>query len=102
MPNLTVCAGCGDDEAFRFSYSEGCLFCLNCFGDAKDTTVLNPTVLAAMRHIIYSDFSKIYSFEIPKKDAELLSLITEKYVSVQSEYKFKTLDFYKSVKEPTI
>ena len=99
MPNLTGCAMCGEDTAFRFSFSEGCLFCLECQTDAKDTTVLSPTVLAAMRHIIYSDFSKIYSFEIPEKDAEILSLVTEKYISVQSEYKFKTLDFYKSVKE---
>ena len=61
--------------------------------------IAETTVLAAMRHIVYSDFSKIYSFEIPEKDAEILSLVAEKYVSVQSEYKFKTLDFYKSVKE---
>lgn len=97
MPNLSGCASCGEDTAFRFSYSEGCLFCLECGNDIKDTTVLSPTVLAAMRHIIYSDFSKIYSFEIPEKDAELLSLITERYVSIQSEYKFKTLDFYRSL-----
>lgn len=102
MPNLTGCAVCGEDEAFRFSYSEGCLFCLECATDANDTTVLNPTVLAAMRHIIYSNFSKIYSFKIPEKDAEILSLITEKYVSLQSECRFKTLDFYKSIKEPKI
>ena len=99
MPNLTGCAMCGEETAFRFSFSEGCLFCLECQNDAKDTTVLSPTVLAAMRHIVYSDFGKIYSFEIPEKDAEILSLVTEKYISVQSEYKFKTLDFYKSVKE---
>ena len=102
MPNLTGCAMCGEDNAFRFSYSEGCLFCLNCEAEANDTTVLSPTVLAAMRHIVYSNFSKIYSFEIPDKDAEILSMITERYVSVQSEYKFKTLDFYKSVKEPNV
>ncbi len=101
MPNLTGCAAC-DDEAYRFSFAEGCLFCLNCGKDVSDTTVLNPTVLAAMRHIIYSDFEKIYSFEIPEKDAEILSSITEKYVAVQSDYHFKTLDFYKSVKEPKL
>ena len=97
MPNLTGCAVCGDEEGFRFSFSEGCLFCLECGKDVKDTTVLNPTVLAAMRHIIYSDFEKIYSFEIPKQDGAILSSITEKYVSVQSEHHFKTLDFYKSL-----
>ena len=102
MPNLTGCAACDDDKAYRFSFTEGCLFCLNCGKDVSDTTVLNPTVLAAMRHIIYSDFEKIYSFEIPEKDAEILSSISEKYVAVQSEYHFKTLDFYKSVKEPKL
>jgi DNA repair protein RecO (recombination protein O) len=102
MPNLTGCATCGEDDAFKFSYSEGCLFCLECIPESNDITVLNPTVLAAMRHIIYSDFGKIYSFEIPERDAEILSSVTEKYVSIQSEYKFKTLDFYKSVKEPNI
>lgn len=102
MPNLSGCAVCGEDNALRFSYSEGCLFCLECEADAKDTSVLSPTVLAAMRHIIYSDFSKIYSFEIPEREAEILTSVTEKYVSVQSEYKFKTLDFYKSVKDPQV
>ena len=102
MPNLTGCAACGDEQSYKFSFTEGCLFCLDCGNDINDTTVLNPTVLAAMRHIIYADFEKIYSFEIPEKDAEILSSISEKYVAVQSEYHFKTLDFYKSVKEPKI
>lgn len=102
MPNLTGCALCGDEQSYKFSFSEGCLFCLECSANANDITVLNPTVLAAMRHIIYSDFEKIYSFEIPEKDAEILSSITEKYVAIQSEYHFKTLDFYKSVKEPKL
>lgn len=101
MPNLTGCADCGE-EAYKFSFSEGCLFCLECGNQNRDVTVLNPTVLAAMRHIIYSDFEKIYSFEIPETDAKILSSITEKYVSIQSEINFKTLDFYKSVKEPQL
>ncbi len=102
MPNLTGCAVCGEEESYKFSLSEGCLFCLECGSDVGDTTLLNSTVLAAMRHIIYSDFEKIYSFEIPENDAKILSSICERYVSVQSEHHFQTLDFYKSVKEPRL
>lgn len=99
MPNLTGCASCGEEKSYKFSFADGGLFCMECGNDIKDYTVVNPTVLSAMRHIIYSDFEKIYSFKIPEKDAKILSSITEKYVAIQSEQRFKTLDFYKSVKE---
>lgn len=102
MPNLSGCASCSEEKAYNFSHSNGGLFCLECGKDVSDTVVLNPTVLSAMRHIIYAPFEKIYSFEIPEKDAKILSSITEKYVAIQSEMRFKTLDFYKSVKEPKI
>lgn len=98
MPNLTGCAVCGEENALKFSYSEGCIFCNECGTDENDTVFLNPTLLAAMRHIIYSDFEKIYSFILPEKDLKTLSAITERYVAIQSDHNFKTLDFYKSVK----
>lgn len=99
MPDLTACADCGAEEgAFRFSYTDGGILCGNCNTDINKTVTLTPTLLAAMRHIIYAPFEKIYSFEIPQNDLEQLSKITEAYVSAQSEHHFKTLDFYQSVK----
>ncbi len=103
MPDLTVCAGCECEQGvFRFSYTEGCMFCSQCKGEAGESVWLTPTLLAAMRHIIYSPFEKIFGFEIPEQDLQRLTAITEKYVSVQSEHHFKTLDFYLSVKESVL
>ncbi len=106
MPDLTICEGCQEDNTnppYYFSYREGSIFCEKCKKNAEGEVIrLSNTLLAAMRHIIYSDFKKIYSFEIPKKDLSVLSSITEAYVKIQSDSIFKTLEFYKSVKEPAI
>lgn len=99
MPDLTVCDGCDEEVNLPyFSLTEGNLFCPDCAKSQKDIVTLNPTILAAMRHIIYSPFEKIYSFEIPMEDMKALSSITERYVAVQSEHHYKTLDFYLSLK----
>lgn len=99
MPDLTGCACCEEENALPyFSLDEGNVFCQNCKPQGNDIVQLNPTLLAAMRHIIYSPFEKIYSFDIPTDDMKKLSSITEKYVSLQCEHHFKTLDFYLSVK----
>ncbi len=99
MPDLTVCGGCDAEEgAFSFSFTEGCIYCSDCSAEVGESVALTPTLLAAMRHIIYAPFEKIYSFEIPKSDMRKLSQITQKYVTIQSEHHFKTLDFYLSVR----
>ena len=50
-----------------------------------------------MRHIVYSEFGKLYSFEIPHESAIRLSKITEKYLLKQTDYKFTTLEFFNSL-----
>ncbi len=102
MPDLSACAGCEQepgDGAYYFSLTEGVLFCGGCVKKDVNTLPINATVLAAMRHIVYSDFKKIYSFEMPARDLAALSILSERYVAVQSDTHFQTLDFYKSVKD---
>ena len=48
---------------------------------------------------VFSEFKSIYSFEIPEKSANELSDITENYLSVQTDHRFSTLDFFNSIKE---
>ena len=100
MPNLVSCAQCEKIEGKRLwlSVVDGNIYCENCVKGKEQTLPVSNTILAAMRHIIYSDFSKIFSFQIPDKDMKLLSLIGEKYISAQCDFHFKTLDFYKSVR----
>ncbi len=99
MPDLTGCENCAENSNLPyFSLEEGNLICPNCAKPSKNVATLNTTLLAAMRHIVYSPFDKIYSFEIPDDDMKILSSITERYVSIQSEHHYKTLDFYLSLK----
>ena len=60
-------------------------------------TPLDRTLLSAMRHIVYSEFSRLYSFTIPNDSANRLSEITGKYITVQTDHRFAALDFYNSV-----
>ena len=77
--------------------SEGSLICKDCAESLDGLTPLDRTSLSALRHIAYSEFSKLYSFSVPEKSAVALSKITEKYLTLQTDYKFSTLDFYHSI-----
>ena len=97
-PNLVACDGCGEFESdiMYFNTYDGVLYCENC-RKGEYCEPINLTVLKAMRHIVYSKFESLYSFEIPENQAAILSRITEKYIMFQTEHKFSTLDFYKSI-----
>ena len=99
-PDLIACDKCGkfEDDYMFFRYSDGKLFCKDC--NSPDTTEqINLDILKAMRHIIFSEFNKIYSFSLSDENSKKLSSITEKYIIYQTEHKFKTLDFYNSLTE---
>lgn len=99
MPDLVACGGCGkfEDDIMYFDISGGRLFCADCKGETADLTPLDRTLLSAMRHIVYSEFSRLYSFTVPNESAKRLSEITGKYITVQTDHRFAALDFYNSV-----
>lgn len=99
MPNLVACDGCGkfEDDIMYFDISGGKLLCADCKGETGGFTPLDRTLLSAMRHIVYSEFSRLYSFTIPNDSANRLSEITGKYITVQTDHRFAALDFYNSV-----
>ncbi|MBR3909107.1 MAG: DNA repair protein RecO [Clostridia bacterium] len=96
-PNLVACDGCGkfEDAVMYFKLDDGALYCNDC--QKENCISLTLTVLQAMRHIIYSKFEQLYSFEIPENAAKELSKLTEKYVSYQTEHKFTTLEFLRGI-----
>jgi len=97
-PDLVACSSCGafEESVMFFSLQDGCLFCKNCNVSSQNKPI-NKTVLNAMRHIVFSEFENIYSFEIPKDDALYLSSITEEYISLQTDYKFSALQLFKTL-----
>ena len=98
-PDLVACCECGEYEGeMLFDCMEGSLFCAKCAELCPPSALpVSQGILAAMRHIIYSDFSKLYSFTLPENQASRLANISETYLKNQLEREFKTLDFYHSL-----
>ncbi|MGN0451682.1 MAG: DNA repair protein RecO [Acutalibacteraceae bacterium] len=99
MPDLVACSGCGkyEDDIMYFDISGGRLLCHDCKGETADLATLDRTMLSAMRHIVYSEFGRLYSFTVPENSAKRLSEITGRYITVQTDHRFAALDFYNSV-----
>ena len=97
MPDLTGCAACGtytDDEMF-FDRREGCLYCSGCAESGEPLTV---GVLAAMRHICYSETDKVFSFTLSDDGLRKLANLTQGYMHTHLNHTFKTLQFYHQIK----
>ena len=101
MPNLVACGGCGkfEDDIMYFDVRDGKLLCAECKSQTGGLIPLDRTILAAMRHIVYAEFSRLYSFTVPEESADKLSEITGKYITIQTDHRFAALDFYNTVKE---
>ena len=100
MPNLVACSECSkfEDSMMFFDIESGQLFCSEC-EHTSNSVPLNPTLLSALRHIAFSEFKKLYSFDIPDMDAKKLSEITSKYIIQQTEQHFSALEFYQTLSE---
>lgn len=101
MPDLVGCGECGcyEAQAWHFYPRTGGLLCQACAGHAPppDGVALGPGVLAAMRHIIYAEFVKLFSFTLGKEALQRLGSLSEQYLLQQTETNFSTLQFYHSL-----
>lgn len=102
MPDLVGCRECGSDIKFPLwlDLLGGDMLCNECKSVPTvqgQFAELDKTTFAAMRHILYSDFSKVFSFSLPPQNARYLSFVTERYLLAQTDRKFKTLEFFHSL-----
>ena len=100
MPDLICCSQCGAYEAptMYFQISRGTLYCSDCFVNTGEPVVeLSKGALAAMRHIIYSRFEKIFSFQLTGPSRQELEEAAERYTIHVLQKRLKTLDFYNSL-----
>lgn len=103
MPDLVSCRGCGCYEAEQIFFlprtSE--IVCGACAGDipaGHPHILLSKGILAAMRHIIYSDTDKLFQFSLPREPLMRLNEVAQLYVIEQLDKRFDTLDFYLTMK----
>ena len=98
-PDLFGCHICGSQSPNRFDLSAGQLECQNCRSRESNgiRMPVSSSVLEAMRYICLCDPKKLFSFQIGKDTLEMLSKLTEAYLTTQLERGFSTLDFYKTL-----
>ena len=97
MPELISCNKCKtyESDTMNFLIKQGKLFCKNCTSNDEDFCItLNPTLLTALRHIVYSPLENLFKFSVLSETAKSLNLITEKYVRYHVSEKFKSLEFF--------
>ncbi len=100
MPDLVMCSDCGtyQDEEMLFVPKTGKLFCKKC-GDKNGVIGIRMplSVVTALRHTIYADFDKLFSFELKEELLPLLNTASENYVQYMTDRDYQTLQFYKTI-----
>ena len=96
-PLADTCAVCGreDLEDPVLDPVQGVVRCRGCGGGAGRPLCRDS--LAAMRHIVYGDPKRLYSFHLGPEPLRRLSVAAEAFLFAQLERGFHTLDFYKSI-----
>ena len=98
MPNLICCSNCAAYEADKmyFLIGRGKIYCENCFVEREAKyAVLSLGALRAMRHIAFSEFQKLFSFNLTKEAQKELSYACEEYMLSVLQHSLGTLEFYK-------
>lgn len=100
MPDIVCCRECGafEPEEIYFSLKSCGFVCADCFRSEDDSCFhLYISELSAIRHIVLSDFNRLFNFRMPEKNLRRLGDFLEVYTKSRLERNFSTLDFYKSL-----
>ncbi len=100
-PDLRACRNCicYEHDMMFFDFRSSTIICNDCVErNEYDYIELSPSLLYALRFIIYSPVEKIYHFTL--KNSILINLISfsEKYLLHHLDREYKSLDYYKSIK----
>lgn len=101
-PEITACEICGKTEPDRprIHLKSGVLHCEDCREGLEEgiSMPLSPEALAALRHIVYGDPKRLFSFRLSAASLKELGNASEAYLQTQLECGFRTLDFYKQMR----
>ena len=100
LPDLVMCGECGvyAAEEMYFSPRTGKILCASCHGIRADGWIkLSEAAMTALRHTVYSDDDKLFSFSLSDEGLKMLNAASESYIQYRFEKEFKTLNFYKAI-----
>lgn len=101
-PLAEACAYCGSPEPEEpmLDVVQGVLRCRRCgSGESGYSRPLCPASLKALRHIVYGDVKRIYSFQLTPEPLRRLTDAVETLLTVQLERSFSTLEAYKNLQK---
>jgi len=77
----------------------GQIFCKSCYekNPLPQGIKISKSLTLALRHLVFAEDKKLFSFSLSENSLKLLSDITEEYLSRKVERSFTTLQFYKTV-----
>ena len=95
MPDLVGCCVCHcyEDDKMYFLPESGQLICKNCKKENTDRSIMTgKTLTNVMRHCVYSELNKLFSFTLSDKATRALGYITENYCTIHLDKNLNTLD----------
>lgn len=104
-PMAECCAVCGREDVVQpvLDAVEGVVRCRTCGEQSRALLLpLCAGSLEAMRHILYGDPKRLYSFQLGEASLQRLSAAAEAVTLAQLDRGFRTLDFYKRLESPQI
>ncbi len=100
-PDFVACSECYEyeKEYYWFDVQAGKNVCIDCKPKPGENDMgLSKAAFLAARHIVYAPIEQLFSFRIGEKATVELSLATEKYVLVQTDRTYQTLEFLNSIR----
>jgi DNA repair protein RecO (recombination protein O) len=96
MPDLVACSGCGvyEDDVMYFAPHSAGILCSKCHAEGANDDPLSKGALAALRHTVYADFERLFSFTLPQAALGQVARASEHYLLCCLERSFTTLEFY--------
>ena len=98
-PLASECAVCGREkpETPMLDVLRGVVHCGGCKQPGGLSMPLTAAGLAALRHVLYADPRRLYSFTLEPGALQALDQAGEAFIAAQLERGFRTLDYYKAL-----
>lgn len=101
MPDLVACKGCAkfEDNTVFFDVFDSSIYCAECLPQKPGNYIkIGLSELSVLRHIVYSEFNKVFGFTASEESLRAVSSLCERYVEAMVERRFRTLDYFNSVR----
>ncbi len=96
-PSLDKCGACGKKQISYLDMAKGTGLCETCGENYAGAARLNEALVSAIKYICEVDVSKMLAFDMSEEMLKYLNSLSEIYLQMHLDCKFKTLDYLKTI-----